>query len=155
LAGLLGIFHVPLNGALGVRLQSALVATFTFYGVAFLAIALLTWLFAPRGAFRPLLDTPVWYFVLPELISVSVVGANTFLIPRLGAINLLVITVAAQLIGRVAISHFGWLESPVDPLNWQKLAGGLLVVGGAFLVVRHTCASERAPGGMSTSALDS
>ena len=40
-AGALGGIHVPINGALSMRLQSTVVATFTFYGVAFLATAVL------------------------------------------------------------------------------------------------------------------
>ncbi|NNL86190.1 MAG: DMT family transporter [Myxococcales bacterium] len=137
LAGLLGSVHVPLNGALGVRVQSALVATFSFYGAAFLAIAALLLASGHRGSLAALRDVPPAYVVLPGLISVAVVGTNTYLIPRLGAVNLVVITVAAQLIGRAAISHFGWLASPVDPVTWSKFLGALLVAGGAFLVVRH------------------
>lgn len=137
MAGVLGSIHVPLNGALSVKIQSAMVATFTFYGVAFLAIASISFFLAPRAALQSLLEVPGWYYLLPGLISVTVVGANTFLIPRLGAINLLVITVAAQLLGRIIISHFGYLESPIDPISWQKIAGSVLVIGGAFLVVQN------------------
>jgi hypothetical protein len=36
LTGALGAIHVPINGALGARIQSTAVATFTFHGVAFL-----------------------------------------------------------------------------------------------------------------------
>ena len=136
-AGILGSLHVPLNGALSVRIQSTMVATLTFYGVAFLSIASISFFLAPRASLQALLETPVWYYIVPGLISVTVVGTNTFLIPRLGAINLLVITVAAQLLGRIVISHFGLFESPVDPISWQKFAGGILVIGGAFLVVQN------------------
>ena len=136
-AGILGSIHVPLNGALSVRIQSTMVATLTFYGVAFLSIASISFFLAPRSSLQSLLETPAWYYIVPGLISVTVVGTNTFLIPRLGAINLLVITVAAQLLGRIVISHFGLFESPVDPISWQKFAGGILVIGGAFLVVQN------------------
>ena len=114
-----------------------MVATLTFYGVAFLSIASISFFLAPRTSLQALLETPAWYYIVPGLISVTVVGTNTFLIPRLGAINLLVITVAAQLLGRIVISHFGLFESPVDPISWQKFAGGILVIGGAFLVVQN------------------
>lgn len=137
LAGLLGSVHVPLNGALGVRVQSALLATFSFYGAAFLAISALLFATGNRAGLATLRDVPPAYLILPGLISVAVVGTNTYLIPRLGAVNLVVITVAAQLVGRAVISHFGWLASPVDPISWTKAAGALLGAGGAFLVVRN------------------
>ena len=50
--GALGAIHVPINGALAVRIQSTTVATFTFYGVAFLIIAAITLLTADRESIR-------------------------------------------------------------------------------------------------------
>ncbi len=136
-AGALGGIHVPINGALSMRLQSTVVATFTFYGVAFLATAVLALATSNRETFRALAEIPAWYYIAPGLISVAVVGSTTFLIPRLGAVNVFVITVAASCLVRLVISHFGWLESPVDPINGAKIAGASLVALGALLVVRN------------------
>ena len=136
LTGALGAIHVPINGALGARIQSTAVATFTFYGVAFLIISGITFLTSERTALRNLADVPVWLYVVPGIISVAVVAGGTFLMPRLGAINVFVITVFAQTVVRVVISHFGWLESPVDPITLPKLAGAAMVAIGAVLVVR-------------------
>ena len=137
LAGALGGIHVPINGALGARIGSALVATLTFYGVAFLVIAAANALFLDRSALSSLSAVPAWTYLLPGVISVLVVGANTYLIPRLGAINLFVLVVAAQLVVRATISHFGWLASPVDPIAWPKILGAAMVMVGAILVVRN------------------
>ena len=135
-AGTLGGIHVPINGALGVRIQSTLVATFAFYGVAFLIIALACALLAERAAFAALSSVPSWYYVA-GIISVVVVGSSTFLIPRLGAVNVFVIFFVAQLTVRMVLSHFGWLQSPVNPISWTKLAGGVMLFLGALLVVRN------------------
>ena len=135
-AGTLGGIHVPINGALGVRLQSTLVATFAFYGVAFLIISFTCALLAERAAFTALLTVPSWYYVA-GVISVVVVGSSTFLIPRLGAVNVFVIFFVAQFAVRMVLSHFGWLQSPVSPISWVKLAGGLMLFLGAVLVVRN------------------
>lgn len=135
LAGALGGIHVPINGALGARINSALVATFTFYGVAFVIITVVVLLSWDAPAWRSLLAMPRWYLVA-GVISVVVVGISTFLIPRLGAVNLFVIVVASQLSVRMVLSHFGWLESPVNPISPTKLLGGALLLVGAILVVR-------------------
>lgn len=134
--GALGAIHVPINGALGARIQSTAVATFTFYGVAFLIIAAITLLSSERHALRQLGEVPLWLYLVPGIISVVVVASGTFLMPRLGAVNVFVITVFAQTLVRVVISHFGWLASPVDPINAPKLAGAAMVAVGAVLVVR-------------------
>ena len=134
--GALGAIHVPINGALATRIQSTAVATFTFYGVAFLIIAGVTLLTTEREAIRHLGRVPVWLYLVPGVISVLVVGSSTFLMPRLGAVNVFVITVFAQTIVRVMISHYGWLASPVDPISAPKLVGAALVAIGAVLVIR-------------------
>ena len=134
--GALGAIHVPINGALAVRIQSTTVATFTFYGLAFLIIAGITLLTADRESIRQLGSVPIWLYLVPGAISVLVVGSSTFLMPRLGAVNVFVITVFAQTLVRVVISHYGWLASPVDPISAPKLAGAAMVALGAVLVVR-------------------
>lgn len=135
-SGALGAIHVPINGALGARIQSTAVATFTFYGVAFLIIAGITFLTSERAALKNLGNVPLWLYIVPGVISVVVVASGTYLMPRLGAVNVFVITVFAQTLVRVVISHFGWLESPVDPITAPKLAGAAMVALGAVLVVR-------------------
>ena len=89
-----------------------------------------------REAFRALPDVPLWYLVAPGVISVAVVGGHTWLIPRFGAINVFVVAVFAQTAVRVVISHFGWFESPVDPISGPKLAGAAMVALGSVFVVR-------------------
>jgi transporter family-2 protein len=136
LTGALGAIHVPVNGALAARIQSTAVATFAFYGVAFLIIALVTLLTTERESLRHLARVPVWLCLVPGIISVVVVASGTYLMPRLGAVNVFVITVFAQTLVRVVISHYGWLASPVDPIRGAKVAGAVMVAVGAVLVVR-------------------
>ena len=137
LVGALGGVHIPINGALGLKIGSPVVATITFYTVALAVISAVALFTTERSQFLALREVPVWYFVLPGLISAVVVGTNTFLIPRLGALNVFVIALATQSVVRAVISHYGLLGSPVDPINAAKIAGASLVAVGAFLVVRN------------------
>ena len=139
--GVLGGIHIPINGALGARLDSTPVATFAFYGVAFGLISLVCLVIWDRPAFTALASMPRWYYSA-GVISVLVVAGSTFLIPRLGAINLFVVGVTSQLLVRMIISHFGWLESPVSPVTWVKLLGGLLLIVGAILAVHEPSPAE-------------
>ncbi|MBI4082171.1 MAG: DMT family transporter [Candidatus Lambdaproteobacteria bacterium] len=133
--GMLSAVHVPINGALGYKIGSPLVATFAFYATAFAVISVLSVIFWDARAFRELAVVPRWYY-LAGLISVAVVGSSTFLIPRIGALNLFVIVLTAQLLGRALISHFGWLESPITPFSLHRALGAVLLIAGALLVVR-------------------
>ena len=136
LVGGLGGIHVPINGAIGARINSALVATFTFYGIAFLLISLLVVLTWNPQAFIALGSVPRWYF-LAGIISVVVVGGSTYLIPRIGAVNMFVLVLVAQMMVRLVISHYGWLESPVSPITPYKMVGAALLLLGTILVVRY------------------
>jgi len=139
--GVLGGIHIPINGALGARLDSTPVATFAFYGVAFGLISLVCLVIWDRPAFTALASMPRWYYSA-GVISVLVVAGSTFLIPRLGAINLFVVGVTAQLLVRMIVSHFGWLESPVSPVTWVKVLGSVLLIAGAILAVHEPSAAE-------------
>ncbi len=133
--GGLGGIHVPINGALGARIQSALVATLTFYGIAFIVTSLACLAVWDRQPFLALKTVPPWYFIA-GVISVIVVGGSTFLIPRIGAFNVFVLAVSAQMVVRMVISHYGWFESPVFPITWVKIMGGVMLIAGALLVIR-------------------
>jgi transporter family-2 protein len=136
LAGILGGIHVPINGALGARIDSPLVATFAFYGIGFGVISLVCGATFDRAGFVALATAPRWYFVA-GVISVMVVSSNTFLIPRIGAVNMFVVVLSFQLVSRMVISHFGWLESPVGPITLVKVIGCVFLLVGALLVVRY------------------
>jgi transporter family-2 protein len=133
--GALGAVHIPINGALSTRIQSTLVATFVFYGIAFTLIGLVCLVIWNPQPFRALRTVPPWYFIA-GVVSVVVVAGGTFLIPRIGAANQFVLALSAQLLVRMVISHFGWLDSPITPITWIRLLGGALLIVGAVLVVR-------------------
>ena len=135
-SGALGGIHVPINGALSMRIQSTMVATWTFYGIAFAlntVVVLMQW---DRSAFVALASVPRWYFIA-GVISLFVVASGTYLMPRLGAVNVFVLVLSSQMILRMVISHFGWLDSPIAPVNMFKLLGALFLIAGAILVVKN------------------
>lgn len=134
--GILGGIHVPINGALGDRIQSPLLATVLFYSIGLILVGSAFLIAGNRSALMALKEAPRWYF-LAGAISAVVVGSSTFLIPRLGAVNLFAIVIALQMISRMVISHYGWLESPMSPISPFKILGALMLLAGAVLVVRN------------------
>ncbi len=133
--GALGGIHIPINGALGHRIQSALFATLAFYGIAFLLISVVCLFLWDARAFVALRSANPFYFTA-GIISVIVVGGSTYLIPRIGALNLFVLLFSAQMIVRIFISHFGLLESPVSPISLVKIGGGVLLIIGAVMMIK-------------------
>jgi bacterial/archaeal transporter family-2 protein len=68
------------------------------------------------------------------LLGVLYVTAVILAAPRIGAANTLGIIVAGQLLMAIVLDHFGWLGFPVQPINWNKVLGVVLLLAGVFLL---------------------
>jgi bacterial/archaeal transporter family-2 protein len=64
------------------------------------------------------------------------VAAAVSLVPRLGVAMTFSLIVAGQMIVMIVIDHFGFLGVEVRPVNWQRIAGILLITGGVILIRR-------------------
>ena len=75
------------------------------------------------------------YLYLTGFISAFIVLSITFLIPILGARKLVILSLTGQLLMAMIVSHFGALESPLDPVNFKKVIGAVLLIMGAIVSV--------------------
>jgi transporter family-2 protein len=85
-----------------------------------------------QGALTPLSE------VNPVLLTAGAIGAClvfgiAWLIPQMGAGNVMIALLAGQVIGGLIMSHFGWLGSPVQPITIMKMAGAALMFTGVIL----------------------
>lgn len=78
-----------------------------------------------------------WYSWIGGLLGAAFVTLAVVLAPRLGAATLIACVVAGQLCASLVLDHYGWLGFPVHPVNWQRLAGAVLLFAGVVLLVRH------------------
>ena len=135
LLGVVLAVHLAMNGKVGAILQNARVGNALFWcigAVGALAIGLSGW---SNGALEPLKQ------VHPVLLTAGVLGAClvfaiAWLIPRVGAGNVMITLLAGQVIGGLIMSHFGWLGSPVQPITLAKGVGVLVMIGGVLLATR-------------------
>ena len=138
IAGTLAGMQIPINSLLSSRIGSLegafvvhLVGT-VFAGAGLLLFSLGAASSAGLGAWR---NAP-WYAFLGGIFGVLLVTALNFATPKLGVSATIVIFLVAQLIVGAIIGHFGWLESPVKPIDLAKLIGFALLIAGAWLVVK-------------------
>ena len=75
-----------------------------------------------------------WSIWLGGLCGAFFVAALIILTPRLGVALTLGLTVAGQMGLSLLIDHYGWFGTPAQPINWSKVAGIVLIVGGVWLV---------------------
>lgn len=145
MTALLVIVAVAAAGGAAVALQAQLAgvvsdrvgtleAVFVTYGIGGLLSAALM-LIVRGGNLAALRELPA-YVYLAGVCGLVIVGAISFSVGRLGVVRgLLLITVAQYAVSAV-IDQFGWLGAHVQPLTLSKSAGIVLLVGGAWLVLR-------------------
>ena len=133
--GIVLAVHLAMNGKVGSALNNARVGNALFWCIGALgavAIGATGW---QPGALGPLKN------VHPLLLTAGAFGACLvfaigWLIPQVGAGPVMLGLLAGQILGGMALSHFGWLGSPVQPVSITNLIGALVMVGGVLLATR-------------------
>lgn len=128
------VIQVGFNMAVSRALGGAVYGTLTNFLVGTTAIAVFMFLtrqaWPAREAFA---SVPVWAW-LGGLFGALYVGVATFAGPRLGALLLLALTVAGQMLASVIVDHFGLLGFPQHPISLGRVVGIVLLIVGIWLV---------------------
>jgi transporter family-2 protein len=127
--------HLSMNGKVGSVLNNARVGNALFWCIGAAAAVIIGFTGWQAGALQPLKD------VHPLLLTAGALGASlvfaiAWLIPQVGAGPVMITLLAGQVIGGLAMSHFGWLGSPVQPVTLLKVAGVVVMIGGVFLATK-------------------
>ena len=75
----------------------------------------------------------VW---IAGILGAFYVAAVIILAPRLGVALTFVLVVAGQMAVSLLVDHYGLLGLPVKQINWQRLVGVLLLIGGVLMIRR-------------------
>jgi transporter family-2 protein len=76
-----------------------------------------------------------WYYWIGGCMGVFVVAASNYAVPRIGAVLLGMLLLAAQLITSAGLDHWGALGGSPIELTWQRVLGLALVLAGAGLTL--------------------
>ena len=128
------VIQVGLNMAVSRALGGAVYGTLANFLIGTTAIAVFMLLtrqsWPAREAFA---SVPAWAW-LGGLFGALYVGVATFAGPRLGALLLLALTVAGQMLASVIVDHFGLLGFPQHPVSLGRVVGIVLLISGIWLV---------------------
>jgi bacterial/archaeal transporter family-2 protein len=136
LAGAGLVVQVGFNAALRSVFGSATMAVLTNFLVG--SLALLAFVFVSRASWpssAQIAAAPVWAW-LGGLLGVFYVATATIAGPRIGALLLLALSVAGQMVASLLIDHNGWLGFPQEPISATKLLGAALLFAGVLLIAR-------------------
>ena len=135
IAGTLVPLQTASNALLSRSLHSGLFATLVVFLVAAVTIAIL--LVARQEslpAVTQLKEIPLMSWIAGGILGAVYIFLLIYLSPKLGIAAVTGFVVAGQLLMAVTIDHFGWLGFPVHTIQWQRIAGILLLGAGLYLI---------------------
>lgn len=133
-AGLSIALQAVMNAKLGVLLKDSLLATLIAFFVA-LMVTTIIWIYWDRSVpnLTEFKQIP-WYLWFSGGLSALGVGLFYFLIPKMGAGNMMTYALSAQIIFAMIVSHLGWLEMPKAPITISNLLGLIFLLAGIILI---------------------
>lgn len=139
------IILIGLAGGVAVGLQSPMASMITqrlgvfesvfivHVGGAIIALApILYYSGGKLGQWRSL----PWYTLLAGVFGLVVIGAISYMIPKVGVAAAITTIVAGQLLVSIVLDHFGLLGASVRTLDITRVAGILVVLFGVWLTVK-------------------
>lgn len=139
------IILVGLAGGIAVGLQSPMASMITqrlgvlesvfIVHMGGALIALLPLLFYGGGKLPQWKEVP-WYTLFAGLFGLVVIGAISYMIPRIGVAGSIVTVVAGQLLVGTILDHFGWLGAMGRSIDPSRALGLAVVLVGVWLTVK-------------------
>jgi len=77
-----------------------------------------------------------WYALCAGIFGLIVIGAISYMIPRVGIAAAITTIVAGQLLVGTVLDHFGWLGAAERALDAPRILGLAVVLVGVWLTVR-------------------
>lgn len=143
---ILAIILIGLIGGVAVGLQSPLASmlsqrlgTFESVFIVHLGGALISLipllLFCGGGKLSQWRSVP-WYALGAGAFGLVVIGAVSYMIPRVGIAASITTIVAGQLLVGTILDHYGLLGAAVKPLDLTRIIGLAVVLAGVWLTVK-------------------
>lgn len=133
--GMLTAAQAPTNAMLAKPLGSPVNAAFASFAVGTLVLLVAILALRVKPDWGATFSMPFYAWLGGAYGAVFVVAA-TFGAPRLGVAFTITLMVGGQLLMSLLLDHFGAFGIEARPINWQKLLGLGLVLGGVLLVRR-------------------
>ena len=134
--------YLTVNSLVTEKVGSPVQASLPYFLLAFCATLAVFLFRESTSALSKFSDVP-WWALLTGIGGATAVLLSNFLIEEIGPDRYFVAGVAGQVLVSVALAHFAWLGAEENALNWQKVVGVLLSIGGVILVALGNAASAK------------
>jgi len=126
--------QASINAKLGTFLKAPLMAALVNFIVGgFILLMVIIGTRTPNNIILAIKEAPVYAWI-GGLMGSIYVASIILLVPRLGAALSFGLIVCGQLVFSLILDHFGLFGVPVQPVNWGRIVGILLILGGILVI---------------------
>lgn len=122
-----GVFNTQVNKASSIWVANA------FVQFTALLVCLLAWVISDRSSFSALLKVEPKYMLLGGAIGAFITLTVIKSMEALGPARAAMLIVIAQLIVAYVIELLGWFGAEKQPLEWRKIIGMAIAIGGVVI----------------------
>lgn len=134
LAGCLMPVQPAVNAVTAVYMNSPYLASFFSFLTGTVALGLLCLAMRlPWPGGRVVADLPWWAWTAGAM-GAFFVTMTILAIPRLGAMTVMALLVAGQMVMSMIMDHYGWLGIPSQPVSPGRMLGAVLLLSGVVLI---------------------
>ena len=134
-AGLSVALQQVLNANLRIHIGSAWWTGFVSYFVGFVVMLVIALATTPVSKLTDAISSATnWFTWLGGLFGAIFIAISILMVPRLGAATTIALIVVGQMIGALAMDHFGLFGLNTHPASAMRLIGAVCLVLGVILV---------------------
>jgi transporter family-2 protein len=135
IVGIVTAVYIPMNTTISKHFNSPIVANILFYLMGLISSLILFFRLEKIGILHNINTLPV-HLYWPGILSACIILTITLIVPKIGARNFFSLYLTGQILAAMVISHYGILNSPIDPINIRKAIGTAILLLGGYLVVK-------------------
>ena len=135
LAGIALATQASLNSQLGQILSSSLLATFVAFTSSSLIMSFVLLSYVKKlPSLEVIKSVPIYLWFTGGLLSAFALALFYYLIPKIGILPLVSLSLAGQLLFAVVVGHFGFFNFPVTTIDMSKIIGVASMLLAIFLI---------------------
>ena len=138
LAGILLSTQGGINAQLRTVLGNPAIASLVSFFVGALALLIYVTAFQPASfSTLPNLKNMSWHTWTGGVMGALFVTLVIIIAPKIGSANMIGLIVAGQILIALFFDHYGLLGFAQHSINWARVIGSILLIGGVFLIVKN------------------
>jgi transporter family-2 protein len=132
LLGVILALHLAMNGRVGNAIGNPRVGNAVFWCIGAVTAVLIGLTGWQQGALSGMKQvSPILWTA--GALGACLVFAIAWMLPHVGARGVFITLIAGQILGGMVLSHFGWLDSPVQRITPIHIVGTLIMLVGVYL----------------------